>query len=48
DFQVRREKVARALIWLRENNRYYNKITIDEGVLQSLPTNGYVDDQLTN
>ncbi|CAG8456679.1 16504_t:CDS:2 [Cetraspora pellucida] len=48
DFQVRHKKVARALMWLRENNQYYNEITIDESVLQSLPTNSYIDDQLTN
>ncbi|CAG8677365.1 9506_t:CDS:2, partial [Racocetra fulgida] len=48
DFQVCCEKVTCALMWLKENNHYYAEITIDEEVLQSLPTNGYVDDQLTN
>src|SRR6266498_3565465 len=33
DFRVRHVKVARALIWLKENNRYYSDITIDQEVL---------------
>ncbi|CAG8802972.1 2782_t:CDS:2, partial [Cetraspora pellucida] len=46
DFNVRRTKVARALQWLKENNRYYADIVIDNEVLLTLPENGPVDDQL--
>jgi hypothetical protein len=31
---------------LKENNRYYNDIIIDNEVLQSLPVDGSIDDQL--
>lgn len=40
DFRVRHFKVARALIWLKENNRYYSDITIDHEILRSLPDDG--------
>jgi hypothetical protein len=46
NFNVRRSKVARALIWLKQNNRYYTNIVIDDEVLRSLPENGPVDDHL--
>ena len=46
DFKVRRAKVTRALIWLKENNRYYADIIINYGVLRSLPLDGTIDDQL--
>ncbi|CAG8753569.1 12071_t:CDS:1, partial [Rhizophagus irregularis] len=46
DFRVRRLKVACALIWLKENNRYYADITIDHEVLRSLPNNDPIDEQL--
>ena len=46
DFTVRRSKVTRALYWLKENNRYYADVVIDEQVLQFLPKNGSIDDQL--
>src|SRR6266496_3812720 len=39
DFTVRKSKVCRALLWLRENNPYYNDITIDREILESLPKN---------
>ena len=45
DFKVRRIKVAHALVWLKENNRYYADIIIDHKVLQSLPIDGSIDDQ---
>jgi len=48
DFKVRRIKVAHALVWLKENNRYYADIIIDHKVLQSLPIDGSIDDQLQN
>lgn len=46
DFTVRRAKVACALSWLKANNRYYSDIIIDNEALQSLPSNGSIDDQL--
>ena len=48
DFKVRHAKVARALCWLKENNRYYEDIIIDNEILQSLPVDGSIDDQLQN
>jgi len=42
DFIVRREKVARALLWLKKHNGYYKDITIDNEILQTLPENGSV------
>src|SRR6184192_3461427 len=33
DFRVRRAKVVHALNWLKENNRYYGDIIIDQEVL---------------
>ena len=47
DFTVRRNKVIRALYWLKENNRYYTDIVIDKEVLHSLPENGAIDDILS-
>src|SRR4051812_41735327 len=46
NFNVRHTRVARALRWLKENNRYYSDIEIDAEVLQSLPENGPIDDRL--
>jgi ATP-dependent DNA helicase PIF1 len=46
DFTVRRSKVCRALLWLKENNTYYNDITIDNEILESLPENGSVFNML--
>ncbi|CAG8687584.1 10113_t:CDS:2, partial [Gigaspora rosea] len=46
DFTVRRNKVACALHWLKTNNRYYNDISIDNEVLQSLPDNGSIIEEL--
>ncbi|CAG8483324.1 16666_t:CDS:2 [Rhizophagus irregularis] len=46
NFTVHRTKVTRALCWLKQNNRYYTDIVIDEEVLQSLPEDGPIDDQL--
>src|SRR6266542_3150601 len=37
NFKVRRNKVARALLWLKGNNYYYVNITINNEALQSLP-----------
>ncbi|CAB4420703.1 unnamed protein product [Rhizophagus irregularis] len=46
DFKVRRDKVTQALIWLKHNNRYYADVIIDHEILQSLPIDGTIDDQL--
>ncbi|PKY44985.1 hypothetical protein RhiirA4_459453 [Rhizophagus irregularis] len=40
DFNVRRFVVSCAFYWLKNNNRYYPNIDIDEEVLGSLPENG--------
>jgi hypothetical protein len=41
-----RRLVSRALYWLKNHNRYYSNIIIDEEVLRSLPDNGPLDDQI--
>ena len=46
EFKVRRAKVVHALNWLKENNRYYGDIIIDQEVLRSLPVDGPIDNQL--
>src|SRR5579862_7106014 len=56
DFRVRRDKVARALLWLKENNNYYENINIDNETLESLPEDDSIinmlpqlpDDQIRN
>ncbi|PKY33841.1 hypothetical protein RhiirB3_453092 [Rhizophagus irregularis] len=47
--KVHRAKVAHALCWLKENNRYYKDmiIIIDNEFLQSLFVDGSIDDQNT-
>ncbi|CAG8715596.1 10712_t:CDS:2, partial [Rhizophagus irregularis] len=47
--KVHRAKVAHALCWLKENNRYYKDmiIIIDNEFLQSLSVDGSIDDQNT-
>ena len=40
DFRVKREKVWRALSWLKKNNRYYTNIEIDVNTVASLPEDG--------
>ncbi|PKC50801.1 hypothetical protein RhiirA1_485314, partial [Rhizophagus irregularis] len=46
NFKVRRDKVTQALIWLKQNNRYYSDVIIDHEILQFLPIDGTIDDQL--
>ncbi len=46
DFKVRHDKVARALLWLKGNNRYYADITINNEALQSLPEDDSIVDIL--
>ncbi|CAG8555855.1 17156_t:CDS:2 [Racocetra fulgida] len=46
DFNVRYVKVARVLLWLKANNRYYTNIDIDNEALQLLPENGTIDNHL--
>lgn len=46
DFRVRRDKVARALLWLKENNDYYKDINIDNKILNSLPEDDSIIDML--
>lgn len=40
DFHVRRSRILSALQWLKENNRYYHTITIDDSALARLPEDG--------
>ena len=40
EFKVRTNVVRRALVWLKQNHRYYFDIEIDEQTLSSLPTDG--------
>ena len=37
---VRANKIRAALVWLKQNNKLYKDITLDEDVLQSLPEDG--------
>src|SRR5688572_5607366 len=46
DFHVRRERVMRALYWLKENNKFYHDIDIDNEILQTLPENGSISKKL--
>src|SRR4051812_29855704 len=46
DFIVRWDKVARALAWLKANNRYYADIIIDEEIIKNLPENEFIINQL--
>lgn len=39
---VRRDKIKRALVWLKENNVLYRDILVDEGRIDSLPENDIV------
>ncbi|GBC42713.2 uncharacterized protein LOC105316640 [Rhizophagus irregularis DAOM 181602=DAOM 197198] len=43
DFTVHRDKVRKALCWLKRNNRYYANIIIDDNVLCTLPDEGSID-----
>ncbi|PKY50788.1 hypothetical protein RhiirA4_424014 [Rhizophagus irregularis] len=47
DFTVRRSKVCKALLWLKENNPYYEDIIIDTNILQSLPENDSIFNMLS-
>lgn len=40
DFRVRRSQVLSALQWLKQTNRYYHGITIDDSALAKLPEDG--------
>ncbi|CAG8491367.1 6132_t:CDS:2, partial [Racocetra fulgida] len=46
DFNVRQSKVECALHWLKEYNCYYTDIDIDYDVLQSLPDDSPIDNQV--
>lgn len=46
DFRVRRDKVARALLWLKEHNYYYKDINIDNETLDSLPEDDSIVDMI--
>jgi hypothetical protein len=46
DFNVRLKKVIQALQWLKANNKLYQDIVIDNEVLQTLPENGSIAEQL--
>ena len=40
DFKVRKSVVLNALMWLKENNKYYRSIDIDLAALNQLPEDG--------
>ncbi|PKK65022.1 hypothetical protein RhiirC2_715855 [Rhizophagus irregularis] len=46
DFTVRRRKVCKALLWLKENNPYYNDIIIDTDLLETLTENDSIFNML--
>ena len=40
DFRVRKAVVLKALLWLKQHNKYYQKIDIDYNALNDLPEDG--------
>ncbi|PKC54556.1 hypothetical protein RhiirA1_477112 [Rhizophagus irregularis] len=46
DFTVQKSKVCKALLWLKENNPYYEDIIIDTDILQFLPENDSIFNML--
>ena len=42
DFDICRDKVTNALLWLKTNNRYYKDVIINHKILQSLPKNSSI------
>ncbi|CAG8581859.1 15995_t:CDS:2, partial [Gigaspora rosea] len=46
DFNVRRKKIIQALQLLKTNNIFYRDIIVDNEILQSLPENGSIVEQL--
>lgn len=47
DFRVRRQRIERALHWLKDNNTAYRDIVIDDGRIQCLPEDGELPDLRT-
>ena len=43
DYQVRQQKVAAALRWLRDNNHYYRNVVISQQNIAALPEDGVPD-----
>jgi len=48
DFLVRRVKATKALQWLKENNRWYQHITMSMDRLSQLPENGNLEDNFVD
>ena len=46
DFKVRRDKVKKALLWLKKHNPRYKHITISDTNLNKLPEDGNVENEL--
>ncbi len=46
NFKVHHDKVIRALQWLKENNCYYSDIIIDNKIIQFLPIDSSINNQL--
>ena len=44
DFRVRKSVVLKALLWLKQLNKYYRKIDIDYNALNDLPEDGNLPD----
>ena len=47
DFKVRRTRVYDAVVWLRDNNRFYQDIHINMDAVSSLPEDGVPEELLT-
>ena len=47
DFKVRRTRVYDALVWLRDNNSFYQDIHINMDAVSSLPEDGVPEELLT-
>ncbi|KAK3932747.1 52 kDa repressor of the inhibitor of the protein kinase [Frankliniella fusca] len=48
DFKVRAQKVKSALVWLKQNNKFYENIEISENNIAELPIDGNVYEHLRN
>jgi len=40
DFKVRRDKIIKALVWLKSNNIYYSDINLDMNIVRLMPEDG--------
>jgi hypothetical protein len=46
DFKVRRNRIAKALLWLKSHNIYYKDIVIDTSLIGLMPEDGFISDMI--